>query len=132
MSPTCRNSRRLPGGDQVASNQVLYNVSRRGIEFDLLPSARERGLNVMAYTPIEQGRILGHATLRESQAPPRDAGADRAGMGDPQDGVVAIPRAGSPEHVRENAAALQIELAPRDLQDIDGLSRHRAGRERSK
>ncbi len=48
----------LPGGEKVASNQVLYNVSRRGIEFDLLPQARKRGLNVMAYTPIEPARIL--------------------------------------------------------------------------
>jgi diketogulonate reductase-like aldo/keto reductase len=110
----------LPGAAQVASNQVLYNVSRRGIEFDLLPAARDSGLNVMAYTPIEQGRILGHATLRDIATRHHATPAQIAlAWVIRQDGVVAIPRAGSPEHVRENAAALQIELAPRDLQDID-------------
>ena len=50
-------------GSAVASNQVLYNLSRRGIEFDLLPWCRTRGIPVMAYSPIEQGRILGNRTL---------------------------------------------------------------------
>jgi diketogulonate reductase-like aldo/keto reductase len=111
---------RLPGGDAVASNQVLYNASRRGIEFDLLPAARKRGLNVMAYTPIEPSRLLRNATLLEIAA--RHAATPlqialawviRA------DGVVAIPRTGSPGHVRENAAAVDIELSPRDLEEID-------------
>jgi diketogulonate reductase-like aldo/keto reductase len=111
---------RLPGGDAVASNQVLYNVSRRGIEFDLLPAARTRGLNVMAYTPIEPSRLLRNATLRgiaaRHGATPLQialAWVIRA------DGVVAIPRTGSPEHVRENAAAADIELSARDIEEID-------------
>jgi diketogulonate reductase-like aldo/keto reductase len=111
----------LPGGADVATNQVLYNVSRRGIEFDLLPAARQSGLGIMAYTPIEQGRILGNAVLRRV--------AERHGATPAQialawvirqPGVVAIPRASSPEHVRENAAALDIELSALDLQEIDG------------
>jgi len=111
---------RLPGGSQVASNQVLYNLSRRGIEFDLLPAARERGLNVMAYTPIEQGRILGHAALNEVAARHQVTPAQVAlAWVIRQDGVVAIPRAGTPAHVRENAGALDIKLTARDLQDID-------------
>jgi diketogulonate reductase-like aldo/keto reductase len=109
-----------PGGDAVASNQVLYNVSRRGIEFDLLPTARERGLMVMAYTPIEQGRILEDAALR--------AVAERHGATAAQialawvirrDGVVAIPRASSPAHVRDNARALDVTLSAHDLEEID-------------
>jgi diketogulonate reductase-like aldo/keto reductase len=111
---------RLPGGDAVASNQVLYNVSRRGIEFDLLPAARKRELNVMAYTPIEPSRLLRNATLRgiaaRHAATPLQialAWVIRAA------GVVAIPRTGSPEHVRENAAAVEIELSARDLDEID-------------
>jgi diketogulonate reductase-like aldo/keto reductase len=110
----------VPGGKLAASNQVLYNVSRRGIEFDLLPLARARELMVMAYTPIEPGRILGNAVLRDvaarHDATPAQialAWAIRAG------GVVAIPRTGSPDHVRENAAALDIALTLRDLEDID-------------
>jgi len=111
---------RVTGGGQVASNQVLYNVSRRGIEFDLLPAAQQRGLNVMAYTPIEQGRILGHAALNEVAARHQVTPAQVAlAWVIRQDGVVAIPRAGTPAHVRENAGALDIKLTARDLQDID-------------
>jgi diketogulonate reductase-like aldo/keto reductase len=112
--------RAIPGGDRVACNQVLYNLSRRGIEFDLLPQARERGLNVMAYTPIEQGRILGEATLlrvaeRHGATPAQIALAWVLRDG----GVIAIPRASSVEHVRDNAAAADISLAPEDLAELD-------------
>jgi len=111
---------RLPGGSAVATDQVLYNVSRRGIEFNLLPAARQRGLNVMAYTPIEQGRILGNAALRDIAAAHRATPAQVAlAWVIRQDGVVAIPRTGSPAHVRENAGALGIHLSPRDLEAID-------------
>ena len=110
----------VAGGKQVASNQVLYNVSRRGIEFDLLPRSRAAGITVMAYTPIEQGRILGNAALREiarrhNAAPAQIALAWTIRAA----GVVAIPRSGSPAHTRENAAAAGIELSERDLQEID-------------
>ena len=99
---------------------MLYNVSRRGIEFDLLPAARDSGLNVMAYTPIEQGRILGNATLREIAARHQATPAQIAlAWVIRQDGVMAIPRTSSPAHVRENAGALDIKLSARDLQDID-------------
>jgi len=110
----------LPGGQHVASNQVLYNVTRRGIEFELLARTRARGTNVMAYTPIEQGRILGNPALREiarrHDATPAQialAWTIRAA------GVMAIPRSGSPAHTRENAAAAAIELTERDLREID-------------
>jgi diketogulonate reductase-like aldo/keto reductase len=110
----------VPGGAAVASDQVLYNVARRGIEFDLLPLAQRRGLMVMAYTPIEPARVIANATLREvaqrhSATPAQIALAWVLR----QRGVVAIPRTGSPDHVRENAAALDIELTTRDLQEID-------------
>jgi diketogulonate reductase-like aldo/keto reductase len=110
----------LPGGERVASNQVLYNVSRRGIEFDLLPQARQRGLNVMAYTPIEPARILRSTTLRDI-AKRHKATAVQIALAwvIRQDGVTAIPRTGSPEHVRENAGAVDIRLSARDLQEID-------------
>jgi diketogulonate reductase-like aldo/keto reductase len=110
----------LPDGAQVASNQVLYNVSRRGIEYDLLPHARARGMNVMAYTPIEQGRILGNAALKQVAARHEATPAQIAlAWTIRQDGVIAIPRTGSIEHVRENAGALAIELSARDLAEID-------------
>lgn len=111
----------VTGGGQVASNQILYNVSRRGIEFDLLPLARERELMVMAYTPIEPNRILGNAVLREIAARHAATPAQIAlAWAIRESGVVAIPRTGSPDHVRENAAALDIELTARDLEEIDG------------
>ena len=110
----------LPGGDKVACNQVLYNVSRRGIEYDLLPQARNRGLHVMAYTPIEPSRILRSTRLYEiakrHKATPVQIALAWAIR---QDGVTAIPRTGSPEHVRENAGAIDIKLSARDLQEID-------------
>ena len=112
--------RALPGGERVACNQVLYNVSRRGIEFDLLPAAQERGMNVMAYTPIEQGKVLGNAALAQV-ASRHDATPAQVALAwvIRQPGVIAIPRASSPGHVRDNAGALHIELTPQDLADID-------------
>lgn len=112
--------RALPGGDRVASNQVLYNVSRRGIEFDLLPRARGHGLNVMAYTPLEPGRLRRDAALagvaaRHSVTPLQVALAWVIR----HPGVLAIPRTSSPAHVKENAAALSLTLSAQDLAKID-------------
>jgi diketogulonate reductase-like aldo/keto reductase len=112
--------RSLPGGDQAASNQVLYNLTRRGIEFDLLPWTRKHSTNVMAYTPIEQGAILGNATLeqvaeRHDATPVQIALAWVIRSGN----VLAIPRTGSPDHVKENAGALTIRLSEQDLTDLD-------------
>lgn len=110
----------VPGGDAAASNQVLYNVSRRGIEFDLLPLARRRGLTVMAYTPIEPRRVLGNSALREVAARHGATPAQIAlAWTIRADGIIAIPRTGSAAHTRENAAALDIALTSRDLEDLD-------------
>lgn len=112
--------RTIPGGDRVACNQVLYNLGRRGIEFDLLPRARERGLNIMAYTPIEQGRLLGDAALGRVAARHGATPAQVALAWVLREvGVVAIPRASTAEHVRENAAAMRIELTAQDLAELD-------------
>ena len=72
----------LQGGAACASNQVLYNLRRRGIEAGLLPWCRERGIPIMAYSPIEQGRLLRDRALTGGRHPPSgDAGADRARLG---------------------------------------------------
>jgi diketogulonate reductase-like aldo/keto reductase len=112
--------RGLPGGDAVATDQVLYNLSRRGIEHDLLPDCRQRAVPVMAYSPIEQGRILDNEVLQEIAAGHRATPAQialawvlRAA------GVVAIPRTGSRAHVQENHGALAIELSQQDLAALD-------------
>jgi len=111
----------LRGGSAVATNQVLFNLARRGIEYDLLPSARQSGLPIMAYSPIEQGRLLRHPTLEAIAA--RHLGATPAQVALAwvlrQDGVCAIPQSGNPEHVRENRGALDIRLTAHDLADLD-------------
>lgn len=110
----------LPGGAGVVVNQVLYNLMRRGIEWDLLPWCRQNGIVVMAYSPIEQGRLLGHPVLariaaRHGATPAQIALAWLIG----QDSVVAIPRAATPEHVRENRAAADLRLTEQDRAEID-------------
>jgi diketogulonate reductase-like aldo/keto reductase len=110
----------LPGGDEVATDQVLYNIARRGIEYDLLPWCAHSGLPIMAYSPIEQGRVLRHPALK--------AIAERHGVTPAQvalawvlrqDGVCAIPQSGKPEHVRENRGALDVRLTSQDFTDLD-------------
>jgi diketogulonate reductase-like aldo/keto reductase len=110
----------LPGGNAVATNQVLYNPSRRGIEYDLLPACRGLSLPVMAYSPIEQGRILGDTVLEQIAKRHQATAAQIAlAWAVREDGVVAIPRSGSSAHVRDNHGALDIELSSRDLEAID-------------
>jgi len=111
---------RCAGGKACATNQVLYNLSRRGIEFDLMPWCRKRGIPIMAYSPIEQGRILNHAALREVAA---RHGATSARIALAwlirQDGVITIPKAGSKAHVEEDLAALDVTLTADDLAALD-------------
>jgi len=110
----------LAGGAEVQTNQVLFNLSRRGIEFDLLPWCRERRVPVMAYSPIEQGRILAHRALR-SIAARRDATPAQVALAWllEQDGITSIPKAATAEHVRQNRAALDLELSAQDLGELD-------------
>lgn len=111
---------KLPGGDATATDQVLYNLGRRGVEFDLLPWLRRRRVPVMAYSPIEQGRLLRKRGLA--------AIAKRLGRTEAQialawlirqKGIIAIPKAGRPDHIRENCAALEVELGRQDLAELD-------------
>jgi diketogulonate reductase-like aldo/keto reductase len=109
-----------PGGAAVATDQVLYNLSRRGIEFDLLPWLAAHDVPLMAYSPIEQGRILRDPALaavaaRHDVTPAQVALAWVLG----HDGVVAIPEAGTVAHVRENAAARGLALTPEDHAELD-------------
>jgi diketogulonate reductase-like aldo/keto reductase len=112
----------LPDGANVATDQVLYNLERRGIEFDLLPWCRRSGVPIMAYSPIEQGRVLRHVTLKTIAA---RLGATPAQVALAwvlrQDGVCAIPQSGKPEHVRENRGALDVRLTTQHLADLDKI-----------
>jgi diketogulonate reductase-like aldo/keto reductase len=112
----------VPNGSQVATNQVLYNLQRRGIEWHLLPWLREHRVPIMAYSPIEQGRLL-----RESRLA---ALAARSGITAAQlalawllakDDVVVIPKSSDPQRLKENCAALDVRLSPEQLAELDAI-----------
>jgi diketogulonate reductase-like aldo/keto reductase len=110
----------LPGGDRCAANQVLYNLKRRRIEYDLVPFCRARKIPVMAYSPIEQGRLLGVSVLqtvaeRHGATPAQVALAWLLA----QQGTIVIPKATKPEHVRENFGALDLKLTVDDIAALD-------------
>ena len=110
----------LPGGAACATNQVLYNLSRRGIEFDLVPWCRDHHMPVMAYSPEEQGRLLDHPALK-AIATARGATPAQVALAWllHQSGTIVIPKATNPSHVRENRAALDLKLAAEDLAALD-------------
>jgi aldehyde reductase len=112
----------LPGGDAVQTNQLLYNLGRRGIEWDLLPWLRGLRIPVMAYSPIEQARLARHPQLA--------AFAARHGMTASQaalawllanDDIIAIPKTARRERLRRNAAALTRALSAEQLAELDQL-----------
>jgi len=110
----------LAGGTNVATDQVLYNLTRRGIEYDLIPWCRDRKIPIMAYSPIEQGRLLDHSELKNVAARhnARPAQVALAWLLR-QDGVVAIPKAVNVAHVRENYTACALHLTKEDLTALD-------------
>jgi diketogulonate reductase-like aldo/keto reductase len=110
----------LSGGETIAANQILYNLSRRGPEFELIPWCRERRVAIMAYTPLEQGRMLGNRALNEVAARHRASPAQVAlAWLLRQDGMIVIPKATQPEHVRDNRGALDLALSADDLAALD-------------
>jgi diketogulonate reductase-like aldo/keto reductase len=110
----------LHGGDTVAADQVLYNLSRRGPEWDLVPWCREHDVAIMAYTPLGQGSMLGNRTLAEI-ARRRDATPAQIALAWllRREGTIVIPKASRAEHVRENRGALAVELTEEDLAALD-------------
>ncbi|MFT4184487.1 MAG: aldo/keto reductase [Rhizobium sp.] len=109
-----------PGGDQVAVNQVLYNLARRGIEYDLLPWCQERTIPIMAYSPIEQGRLLRHPDLihiaKTYQATPAQVAL--AFLLE-RDGIIAIPKTANPQRVAENRDAVSLDISDEDWATLD-------------
>ncbi|CAA9289048.1 MAG: Oxidoreductase, aldo/keto reductase family [uncultured Craurococcus sp.] len=110
-----------PALADCAADQVLYNLEHRGVEFDLLPFCRERRMPVMAYSPVGQGgALLRHPAL---QGVARRLGATPAQVAIAwtlrQGGVISIPKAADAGHVRLNAAAGELRLAPEDLAALD-------------
>jgi len=109
------------GGSAVAVNQVPYNCGRRGIEFDLMPWQAARGIPVMAYSPIEQGRLPRHPVLAAIAARHPGSSAAQVALAFTlrRGGVVAIPQMATPSHVAENRPAADLRLSPEDLAEID-------------
>lgn len=107
-------------GEDVATDQVLYNLTRRGIEYDLLPWCRALSLPIMAYSPIEQSRLLNHPVLQRIAA---EHGATPAQVAIAWvirlDGVNAIPKSGTPKHTQENRGAVNIFLSKQELAMLD-------------
>lgn len=106
--------------DLNGSNQVLYCLSRRGPEFDLLPWMRKRSIPLMAYSPLDQGGLLRKASLKKL--------ADEVGCTPAQlalawllaqPGVVTIPKSASRDRVKENFGALDVKLSPQILAELD-------------
>jgi diketogulonate reductase-like aldo/keto reductase len=110
----------VPGGENVAANQVLYNLERRGIEFDLLPWCRERGVAVMAYSPLDEGPLAHHPKLKPV--------AQSLGVSPAQLAIAwaareacAIPKASTAAHVRANRAAADLQLDEGTLRKLDAI-----------
>jgi diketogulonate reductase-like aldo/keto reductase len=113
---------RVSGGQAVQTNQILYNLSRRGVEWDLLPWLRPRHIPAMAYSPMEQARLLEDAKLLDF--------ARRHGMTAAQaalswllskDDIIVIPKTGRRERLKENVGALNHSLTPAQLRQLDTL-----------
>lgn len=111
-----------PGGPATASNQLFYNLARRGIEWDLLPWLRQRGVPVMAYSPFDQGNLLGNRKLADF-ARRHGTTAAQAALAWllASDGIIAIPKSAKVERVEENAAALHTRLTAEQLAELDTL-----------
>ena len=112
----------VPGGTAVATNQLLYNLTRRGIEWDLLPWLRERPIPIMAYSPIEQAKLTLNPKLVDF--------AQRHGMTPAQvglawllafDDVIVIPKTGHRDRLKENIGALDHRLTQAQLAELDRL-----------
>ena len=108
------------GGERCATDQVLYNITERGPEFDLLPELKRRGLPIMAYSPVGQGRLPRSAALA-AVAARHDASPFQIALAwalrDPS--VIAIPKATQEAHVRDNRKAADIALTAQDLAELD-------------
>jgi diketogulonate reductase-like aldo/keto reductase len=113
---------RLKGGlERIVTNEVLYNLERRGIEWDLLPWMRQRHRPIIAYSPVEEGLLTHPHPVLKRVAERHDATPAQVALAwvIRDDGVIAIPKAADPKHVRENRGAADIKLTKRDLDELD-------------
>jgi len=110
----------VDGGRNCVTNQVLYNVTRRGPEYDLIPWMTGKNMPLMAYSPVEQGRLPKGGIL-QSIGQNHGASAYQVALAWllQKPGIIAIPKASNPAHVRDNRRALEIQLSPEELDAID-------------
>ena len=113
---------KVPGGSAVVTNQILYNLSRRNVEWNLLPWLRERKIPIMAYSPLEQARLMDNKKL--------SAFAARIDMTPAQaalawlltrDDIIVIPKTSSRERLKENLGSLKRGLSSAELSELDQL-----------
>jgi diketogulonate reductase-like aldo/keto reductase len=112
----------VPRGARVQTDQVLYNLARRGPEYDLLPRCREAGMPLMAYSPVDHGRLLEHPTVREMAGAKEVTPAQLAlawVLRLPE--VFAIVKASTPARVAENRAAIEISFSTEELEQLDRI-----------
>lgn len=110
----------VEGGENVAANQVLYNLTRRGPEHNLLPWQARRKVPLMAYSPVEQGRLARHRSL-EAIAQKHAVSVAQVALAFTmlREDVITIPKATQPEHVRDNRAAADLVLDNADKATLD-------------
>ncbi len=110
----------LPGGKEIVTNQVLYNLIHRGIEWDLFPWCKKRSIPIMAYSPVEQKAFVNDSKLKnlavKHNATPTQIALSWLLQ---QDNVISIPKATNPQHIKENRSALEIDLTAEDIKEID-------------
>lgn len=111
---------RIPDGHRCATNQVRYNLDSRGIEYELLPWCEQRGMPVIAYSPLGGDSLVRDPVLtRIGAAHNCSASAVALAWTIRSGNVVAIPKSGSPAHVRENAVALSLTLTPQEIETLN-------------
>jgi len=113
---------RLKNGlERIVTNEVLYNLERRGVEWDLLAWMRQRHRPIIAYSPVEEGLLTGSHPVLKRVAERHDATPAQIALAwvIREDGVVAIPKAADSKHLRENRGAADIKLTKRDLDELD-------------
>ena len=112
----------VPGGARAQTDQVLYNLARRGPEYDLLPRCRQAGIPLMAYSPVDHGRLLEHPTVRDMAGAKEVTAAQLAlawVLRLPE--VFAIVKASTPARVAENRAAIEISFSTNELKQLDQI-----------
>jgi diketogulonate reductase-like aldo/keto reductase len=112
----------VPHGGNVTANQILYNLNRRGPEFDLIPWCRQRNIPIMAYSPVDQGTLVANADLihlaKAYQATPAQVALAFLIR---QGNVIAIPKTSSVHRVEENRATVELNITDADWQALDRL-----------